>query len=79
MDSADMEGILTLDGHVFKLIDGLWGTDTVTFESMGQSGYYVCRRNGQLIVTRGDVRDEQFRRDSSFKPHENKFFEGSVA
>lgn len=72
----NLEGILTLEGHVFKLVEGLWGDDMVSFESLGQPGYYVCRKQGQLVVMRGNLGDEQFRRDCSFKPHENKFFEG---
>ena len=74
------EGVLTLDGHVFRLVPGLWGEGTVSFESVsGGSGMFVCQRNGRIFVTTGDLNDEGFRRDCSFFVHEDKFFPGYVS
>ena len=49
-ESRSNEGILEINGHVFRMINGLYGDNTVSFESITQPGFYVCNRNGRIQV-----------------------------
>ena len=68
--------MLELDSHTFKLVKGLWGDETVSFESTNSPGYYLRVKDGGLWIERGNTNAYEFRRDCSFKPHEDKFFSG---
>lgn len=72
------EGVLMANGHVFRIVEGLWGDGTVSFESTTMPGQYLCNRGGTIMVMWGDLNDEAFRRDCSFKVWENQFFDGYV-
>ncbi len=58
------------------MVDGLWGRDTVSFESVTMPGHYLCNMDGTIMVVRGNMGDEAFRRNCSFKLWENRFFDG---
>ena len=55
---------------------GLYGDGYVSFESVTSPGQYICNRGGTIMVMSGDMRDQQFLQDCSFKVHEDKFFPG---
>ena len=55
------------------MVEGLWGQDTVSFESVTDPGRFLCNKNGLIVVVqRGELDQEDFLRGCSFKLRENK-------
>uniref|UniRef100_A0A0K2UXP0 Thrombospondin-like N-terminal domain-containing protein n=1 Tax=Lepeophtheirus salmonis TaxID=72036 RepID=A0A0K2UXP0_LEPSM len=70
---------LRREWHVFRMVNGLGGEGTVSFESTLQPGYFLRNRGGILTAERGQSRDGDYRRECSFRVTENKFFDGYVS
>ncbi|CAB4067915.1 COL9A [Lepeophtheirus salmonis] len=68
---------LRREWHVFRMVNGLGGEGTVSFESTLQPGYFLRNRGGILTAERGQSRDGDYRRECSFRVTENKFFDGN--
>lgn len=69
-------GRLELKSHVFRMIQGLWGEETVSFESSTHPGYYLRGQGGSMWVEKGDLNSEEFRRECSFNARDGRFFAG---
>ena len=75
-NQRDGEGRLELEGHVFRMVSGLWGDETVSFESSSIPGYYMRTRGTSLWVERGDMNNLEFRKECSFNARDGRFFAG---
>jgi hypothetical protein len=69
---------LEVESHVFRLVTGLWGDNTVSFESTTSPGHYLRARGERMWVERagsgGDA--EAYNRECSFNPWDGRFFAG---
>merc|ERR1719341_763358 len=67
---------LELTGHVFKMIPGLWGEGTVSFESSSAPGMFLRSRGEKMWVEAVDLSVEATRRECSFNVWDDRFFAG---
>lgn len=63
---------------VFKVVKGLWGTDTYSLESVEQPGYYLRHQNFVLKLHKATP-DELFKKDASFKTWQSNGDENMVS
>ena len=61
------------------MVAGLWGRDTVSFESVQNPDEYLRLNNGQMSLERRQLGSEKFASDCSFRVWSNKFFDGYVS
>ena len=76
-----IEGYLMTEAEMFKLVSpGLWGTGSISFESITRPGRYIWHRDGKIWVEEGDiVNDEAFKRECSWFLRKDHFFTGFVS
>ena len=67
---------LELTGHVFKMIPGLWGEGTVSFESSTAPGMFLRSRGEKMWVEAVDLSVEATRKECSFNAWDDRFFAG---
>jgi hypothetical protein len=69
---------LEVESHVFRMVSGLWGDNTVSFESTTSPGHFLRARGDRMWVERADGGggDEVYRRECSFNPWDGRFFSG---
>ena len=70
------EARLELESHVFRLVDGLWGENTVSFESSTRPGFYLRARGDNMWVEQVDRREEAANQECSFNVWDDRFFAG---
>ena len=75
-NSSGSKGRLEVEGHVFRMIPGLWGVETVSFESTTLPGYYLRGRENIMWVEAGNLGSEAFRKECSFNARDGRFFAG---
>ena len=69
---------LGVDKDVFRMVDGLWGSNTISFESTLDPNQYIRSSNGRFTVENRQSGD-RYAKDCSFKVHQDKFFDGYVS
>ena len=75
-----IEGYLMTEAEMFKLVSpGLWGSGSVSFESITNPGRYIRHRDGKIWVEEGDINDEAFKRECSWFARNDHFFTGFVS
>ena len=52
--AGGFDSVLQRNGDVFRMVEGLAGGNTVSFESASRPGYYVCNRGGVIRIERID-------------------------
>ena len=62
-----------------RLVDGLAGQNTASFESTTKPGFYCCLREGRLRLEQNRLNDPEFVKRCSFKMWSNRFFDGYVS
>ena len=67
---------LELESHVFSMVAGLWGEDTVSFLSTTSPGFYLRARGDNMWVEQVDTREEAATRECSFNAWDDRFFAG---
>ena len=67
---------LEVESHVFRMVDGLWGQNTVSFESTTSPGFYLRARGDRMWVEQVDTREEAANRECSFNVWDDRFFAG---
>lgn len=70
------EARLELQSHVFRMVAGLWGDNTVSFESTSSPGFYLRARGDRMWVESVDTREEAATRECSFNVWDDRFFAG---
>lgn len=72
-----IEGYLMMEPEMFRVVNpGLWGPDSISFESLTRPEHYIVQRNDEIFVERGDIYNEDFRRDCSWFARNDIFFPG---
>ena len=75
-----IEGYLMTEAEMFTLISpGLWGSGSVSFESVTRPGRYIRHRDGKIWVEEGSMEDEAFKRECSWLVRNDHFFTGFVS
>ena len=64
---------------ISRLIGGLAGQNTASFESTTQPGFFCCLKEGRLRLEQGRLNDPDFIKRCSFKMWSNRFFDGYVS
>merc|ERR1712106_25465 len=67
---------LEVESHVFKMVDGLWGENTVSFESTNSPGFYLRARGEKMWVEKVDLESEGAKQECSFNVWDDRFFAG---
>ena len=71
---------LEVESHVFRLVAGLWGDNTVSFESTTSPGHYLRARGDRMWVEQraavSGSDSETYGRECSFNPWDGRFFAG---
>ena len=67
---------LDIESHVFNMVSGLWGDDTVSFQSSTSPGFYLRARGDRMWVEQVDTREEAATRECSFNAWDDRFFAG---
>ena len=70
---------LELQSTVFKMVPGLWGEDTVSFQSASRPELYLRSRAGKVWVEAVNTAEEAARQECSFNPRDSRFFAGYTA
>ena len=72
---------LSRRGDVFRMVEGLWGDNTVSFESTVQPGHYLrWRGDGKIILQEQRGNDgERYRKECSFNAWDGKYFDGYIS
>ena len=74
--AARGKALLQLESHVFRMVDGLWGENTVSFESTTSPGFYLRARGDNMWVEQVDRREEAANQECSFNVWDDRFFAG---
>merc|ERR550519_508609 len=67
---------LEVESHVFRMVDGLWGENTVSFESTNSPGFFLRSRGDRMWVEKADLRSEAVKQECSFNVWDDRFFAG---
>jgi hypothetical protein len=68
---------LELTSHVFRMVPGLWGENTVSFESSTVPGHFLRARGEKMWVEEVDLQgQEATRKECSFNAWDDRFFAG---
>ena len=67
---------LDLESHVFNMVAGLWGENTISFQSTTSPGFYLRARGDRMWVEQVDTREEAATRECSFNAWDDRFFAG---
>ena len=70
------EARLDVESHVFNMVPGLWGDDTVSFQSTTSPAFYLRARGDNMWVEQVDIREEAATRECSFNAWDDRFFAG---
>ena len=74
--SSNQQARLELSSHVFRMVPGLWGESTVSFESSTSPGLYLRSRGEKMWVEEVDQKQEEAKKESSFNVWDDRFFAG---
>ena len=67
---------LNVESHVFRMVDGLWGENTISFESSTSPGFYLRARGDRMWVEQVDMREDAAKQECSFNVWDDRFFAG---
>ena len=74
--SSSGQARLELASHVFRMVPGLWGEDTVSFESSSSPGMFLRARQEKMWVEAVERQQEAAARECSFNVWDDRFFPG---
>ena len=74
--AASNQARLELTSHVFRMVPGLWGEDTVSFESSNSPGMFLRSRDDKMWVEAIDMGQEGAKKECSFNAWDDRFFAG---
>ena len=75
------DAYLSRRADVFKLVEGLWGSNTISFESTLKPGHYLrWRGDGKIILQEQRGNDgKKYRKECSFNAWDGKYFDGYIS